>query len=155
MEAVCCDESGVPVFEMPRHSRIYCRLGPNFIKDWPLSGALRRRSELFNFRSCRRVCRQLKSRHAEARKNRSPRCLHGTTPVLRTSRNDHHIALAADPLFGAEAELHLALEHPHDLLIWVTVRLDMDTDPDAPPYNHPLVARKNAAADLFADLLLK
>src|SRR5262249_30863992 len=44
---------------------------------------------------------------------------------------------------------------PHDLPIWVTVRLDMDADPDAPPYDHPLVAGENAAADLFADLLLE
>src|SRR5215510_12339336 len=75
--------------------------------------------------------------------------------VLCTSRNNHHVALAADPLFVAEPELHLALEHPHDLLIWVTVRLDMDTSPYAPPDDHPLVARENAAADIFADLLLK
>ena len=75
--------------------------------------------------------------------------------VLRTFRNDHDVARAADPLFGAEAELHLALEHPHDLLICVTVRLDMDAGPDAPPYDHSLVAGENAAADLFADLLLK
>jgi hypothetical protein len=31
--------------------------------------------------------------------------------VLHTSRNDHNVARAADPLFAAEAELHLALEH--------------------------------------------
>jgi hypothetical protein len=65
------------------------------------------------------------------------------------------VAWAADPLFAAEAELHLALEHPNDLLICVTVRLDMDAGPDAPPYDHPLVAGKNAAADFFADLLLR
>jgi hypothetical protein len=41
--------------------------------------------------------------------------------------------------FGAEAELHLALEQPDDLLICVTVRLDMGAGPDAPPYDHPLV----------------
>ena len=35
--------------------------------------------------SCRRVCRQVESRRAEARKNRSPRCLRGTKPRLRTS----------------------------------------------------------------------
>jgi hypothetical protein len=63
--------------------------------------------------------------------------------------------LAADPPFSVEAELHLALEHPHDLLICVTVRLDMETGPDAPPYDHPLVARENATADLFADLFLR
>lgn len=32
--------------------------------------------------------------------------------LVRTSRIDHDVARAADPLFGAEAELHLALEHP-------------------------------------------
>jgi SAM-dependent methyltransferase len=74
--------------------------------------------------------------------------------VLRTSRNDHNLTLAADPLFAAEAELHFALEHPRDLLICVTVRLDMDASPDAPPYDHPLVTGENAAADLFADPLL-
>ena len=42
--------------------------------------------------------------------------------VLRTSRNDHNVAWATNPLFAAKPELHLALEHPHDLLIWVTVR---------------------------------
>lgn len=35
--------------------------------------------------------------------------------LLRTSRNDHDVARAADLLFGAGAELHLALEHPNDL----------------------------------------
>src|SRR5262245_64896588 len=59
--------------------------------------------------------------------------------VLRTSRNDHDVALAADPLFGAEAELHLALEHPRDLFICVTVRLNMDAGPYAPPDKHPLI----------------
>jgi hypothetical protein len=75
--------------------------------------------------------------------------------VLRTSRNDDDVARAADPLFAAEAELHLALEHPNDLLICVTVRLDMDPGPDTPPYDHPLVAGENAAADFFADLLTR
>jgi len=59
--------------------------------------------------------------------------------VFRTSRNDHDIARAADPLFGAEAELHLALEHPRDLFICVTVRLNMDAGPYAPADKHPLI----------------
>ena len=62
--------------------------------------------------------------------------------VLRTSRNDHDVALTSDLLFAADAKFHLALEHPHDLLIWVNVRLDMDAGPDAPPYNHPLGRRR-------------
>src|SRR5262249_52303764 len=79
----------------------------------------------------------------------------GPCLVLRAPGNDHDVARAADPLFAAEAELHFALEHPNDLLICVTVRLDMDAGLDTPPYDHPLVARENAAADLLADLLLR
>src|ERR1700731_4033242 len=74
--------------------------------------------------------------------------------MLYAPRNDHDVALAADPLFAAEGELHLSLEHPNDLLIGVTVRLDMDTGPDTPPYDHPLLAGEDAAADLFTELLL-
>jgi hypothetical protein len=106
---------------------------------------VRRRSELFSLRSCRRVCRRAGSRRAEARRNRSPRCLRGTLPRAQCL----NVALAADPLFAAEAELHLALEHPHDLLICVTVRLDMDAGSDAPPYDHPLITGENAAGDLI------
>jgi hypothetical protein len=31
----------------------------------------------------------------------------------------------------------------------------MGAGPDTPPYDHPLVTEENAAADFFADLLLK
>src|SRR5215510_7494761 len=55
----------------------------------------------------------------------------------------------------AEAKFHLALEHPYDLLICVTVGLDMDASPDAPPDDHTLVAGENAAADLLGDLFLR
>jgi hypothetical protein len=75
--------------------------------------------------------------------------------MLCTSPNDHDVALAADPLFAAEAELHLPLQHSDDLLIGVTVRPDMDTGPDTPPYDHALAAGEDAAADLFAELLLE
>src|SRR5215467_14590145 len=61
----------------------------------------------------------------------------------------------ANSLFAAEAKLHLPFEHPHYLLVCVTVRLDMDASPDAPPYDHSLVAGENAAADLVADPLLR
>jgi hypothetical protein len=41
----------------------------------------------------------------------------------------------------------LGIEHlTHDLLICVTVRLDMDASPDAPPYDHSSVAGENALA---------
>jgi hypothetical protein len=59
------------------------------------------------------------------------------------------------PLLAAEAEIHLALEQPHDLLICVAVRLDMDTAPNAPPDEHSLITGENAAADFFADLFLR
>jgi hypothetical protein len=36
-----------------------------------------------------------------------------------------------------------------------SLRPDMDTGPDAPPHDHPLVAGENAATDLFSNLLLK
>src|SRR6516162_1937547 len=49
----------------------------------------------------------------------------------------------------------ITLEHPHDLFIFVSVRLNMDASPDAPPYEHSLITGENAAADLFADLLLR
>src|SRR6516164_9453451 len=116
---------------------------------------VRRRGD-FSVRSRRRVCRRVGSRRAEAQRNRSPRCLRGTKPhVPNLPESPHDIAWAADPLFAAEPELHLALEHPHDLLICVTVRLHMDARPYAPPDDHPLVAGENASADFFADLLLK
>src|SRR5215831_13774554 len=111
-------------------------------------------ARVFSLRSCRRVCRRVESRRAEAEIDLlgvfAKPCL-----VLRTFRNDHDVAGAADPLFASKTELHLALQHPRDLLICVTVRLDMHAGPDAPPYDHPLVAGESAAADLFADLLLK
>jgi sulfiredoxin len=39
--------------------------------------------------------------------------------VLRSCWNDCDVAGATDALLGAKAELHLALEHPRDLLVWV------------------------------------
>src|SRR6516162_5723716 len=40
-------------------------------------------------------------------------------------------------------------------IICVSVRLNMDASPDAPPHEHSLITGENAAADLFADLLLR
>jgi hypothetical protein len=50
---------------------------------------------VFTLRSCRRVSRRLGSLRAEV----ADPCL-----VLRTSRNDHDVTLAAEPLFAAEAD---------------------------------------------------
>jgi hypothetical protein len=58
---------------------------------------------------CRRACRQVESRRAEAEKNRVTSVfLRGTKPRIPNLPDDHDIARAADPLFGAEAEL----DHP-------------------------------------------
>src|SRR6516162_5782108 len=42
-------------------------------------------------------------------KTKSPRCLREPCFVFRASRNDHDVALAANPLFAAEAEFHSVL----------------------------------------------
>src|SRR5262245_10762198 len=110
---------------------------------------------LFNLRSCRRVCRRGGSRRRRREEIDHLGVFAEPCLVLGTSRNDHDVAGAADPLFAAEPELHLALEHPHDRLICVTVRLHMNARADAPPNDHPLVAGENAAADLLGDLFLR
>src|SRR5262245_30072861 len=46
----------------------------------PLCLAREEAAGLFSIRSCSWVCRQSGSRRAEARRNRSPRCLRGTMP---------------------------------------------------------------------------
>ena len=67
----------------------------------------------FRLRSCNRACRPAGSPRAEAQRNRSPRVFAEPSLVLRTSWYDD-IARPADPLFAAQAELHLTLEHPHN-----------------------------------------
>jgi len=69
--------------------------------------------------------------------------------VFLTSRNNHDVARPQDPLLSTKANSILPFKHPHDLLICVTVRLDMDASPDAPPNESSLVTRENAAADFF------
>jgi hypothetical protein len=64
-------------------------------------------------------------------------------PAQRAQFLDY--ALAHEKSLAVSVGL-LPLEHPHDLLIWMTVRLDMDAGPDAPPYDHRLVAGENATA---------
>jgi len=60
----------------------------------------------------------------------------------------------ADPLFAAEAELHLSLEHPDDLLIGVTVRLDMDTAPMLHHTTIPWLPERMRRLIFFAELLV-
>jgi putative ABC transport system substrate-binding protein len=63
--------------------------------------------------------------------------------------------LGSDALVGKRldflklSELQLVFEHPHDLLICVTVRLNRGASSDAPPDKHPLITGENPAADLF------
>jgi len=74
--------------------------------------------------------------------------------MLYTPRNDHDVARLQTRCSLPRRNSIFPFEHPDDLLIGVTVRLDMDTGPDAPPYDHPLAAGEDAAADLFAELLV-
>src|SRR5205807_7273746 len=52
------------------------------------------------------------------------------------------------------AELHAALEHPHDLLVRMLMRLDVHARRDAPPHDHALLAGHDPARDLVGDALL-
>ncbi len=61
----------------------------------------------------------------------------------------HRAGRTADPLFAAEAKLHLGPEHPCDLLICRAVRLDMDARRDALPDGHSFIAGENAAPDFL------
>src|SRR6516162_3343127 len=62
--------------------------------------------EVFSLRSCRRVCRRVGSRRAEARRNRSPRCLRGT--MLPSSPPP---TAAAPPRSCADPSGHRSADH--------------------------------------------
>src|SRR5262249_33978603 len=152
-------------FQQRTDSLLLCngRLGPFAVTVLPI--ALARRAPLLHWVEAGSVASGLLSRKCSAlvhvggfaaeeevgarRREESNRFGVFAEPslVLRASRNDHDVPRAADALFAAEAKLHLALEHPHDLFIFVSVRLNMDASPDAPPYEHSLITGENAAAD--------
>src|SRR5262249_33257560 len=78
-------------------------------------------SRAFNLRSCRRVCRRGGSRRAEARRNRSPRCLRGTMPRCSVPLGMTTTSPCLQSRgFATKTEIHLAFQHPRDLLISVT-----------------------------------
>ena len=93
----------------------------NSTKGWPPIWRVRRRSELFSLHLCRRVCRQSGSRRAEARRNRSPRCLRGTMPRCSVPLGMTTTSPCLQSrCFATKTEIHLAFQHPRDLLISVT-----------------------------------
>src|SRR5262249_37660237 len=61
----------------------------------------------------------------------------------------------AHALIVAQAELHLALEHPEDLLVRVLVGCRVGAGLHRPPDDHLLVADENAARDLVGNFLLR
>jgi len=50
-------------------------------------------------------------------------------------------------------KIHLALEHPDDLLVRMPMRTGMRPRLDFPPHDHSMLARKNAALDFVSDTL--
>src|SRR5215471_5158739 len=73
--------------------------------------------------------------------------------VLGAAGNDCDIARDHRTPLVAHAEIHLALEHPNDLLVRVLMRAGMRARLDFPPHDHSMLARKNAALDFVIDTL--
>src|SRR6516165_6675852 len=75
------------------------------------------------------------------------------TFVLGAAGNDCDIARVHRTLLVADAEIHLALEHPNDLLVRMLMRARMRARLDFPPHDHSMLAGKNAALDFVIDAL--
>src|SRR5262245_42481445 len=75
--------------------------------------------------------------------------------VLDAARDHHDVARAAHAPLVAHAELHPALEHPHDLLVGVLMGLHMHPRRQAPPHDHALLAGDDPARDFFTDALFR
>src|SRR5262249_15881161 len=54
---------------------------------------------------------------------------------------------------AADAEIHLALEHPDDLLVRMPVRTGVRARLDFPPHDHSMLSRNDAALDFIGDAL--
>src|SRR5262249_48096274 len=80
-------------------------------------------------------------------------CLGEQAFVPGPAGNDCDIARDHRTPLVAHAEIHLALEHPNDLLVRVLMRAGMRARLDFPPHDHSMLARKNAALDLVIDTL--
>src|SRR5262249_6825087 len=74
--------------------------------------------------------------------------------VLHPARDDGHRARAARASLVAEPEVHLAGQHPEDLLVRVRVGRRIHAGLHRPPDDHGLLAREDAARDLVGDLFL-
>src|SRR5262245_23350849 len=70
------------------------------------------------------------------------------TFVLDVAGNNGNIAPDHRTPLVAEAEIHLALEHPNDLLVRMMMRTSMRPRLYFPSHDHSLLASKTAALDL-------
>src|SRR5215470_16673704 len=75
------------------------------------------------------------------------------TFVLDVAGNNCDIPREHRTPLVADAEVHLALEHPNDLLVRMLMRTSLRARLDFPPHDHSLLARKNAALDFVVDTL--
>src|SRR5262245_34078681 len=75
------------------------------------------------------------------------------TFVLCVAGNNCNVAPDHRTPLVADAEVHLALEHPNDLLMRMLMRRGMRARLDFPPHDHSMLPRKNAALDLVIDTL--
>src|SRR5262245_37124072 len=75
------------------------------------------------------------------------------TFVLGVAGNNCNIARDHRTPRVADAEIHLALEHPNDLLVRMLMRAGMRARLDFPPHDHSMLSRKNAALNSVSDTL--
>src|SRR5262245_7166322 len=75
--------------------------------------------------------------------------------VLDAARDHHDVARPAHAALVADAELHAAFEHPHDLLVGVLMGFHMHARLHAPPHDHALLAGYDPARNLVADAFFR
>src|SRR5262245_19138681 len=75
------------------------------------------------------------------------------TFVLDVAGNNRNIAPDHRTPFVADAEIHLALEHPNDLLVRMPMRAGVRARLDSPPHDHSMLARNNAVLNFVSDAL--
>jgi hypothetical protein len=56
-------------------------------------------------------------------------------------------------LIVADAEIHLALKHPNNLLMWMVMGRGVRARFHFPPHNHSLPSREDTALDFVSDAL--
>src|SRR5947209_4785567 len=75
------------------------------------------------------------------------------TFVLDVAGNNCNIAPDHRTPLAADAEIHLALEHPNDLLVRMLMRTGMRARLDFPPHDHSMLPRKDATLNFISDTL--